>query len=728
MQKGHYFMTGQARKSRQVNEHGQRNGSGKGRSLLFYALTVIFTVFFGLLGYCYTISDEVPSLKLIENPDLGLKTIIYSRNNEPIGEIYQSNRTNVTFDQLPEHLIQALVATEDRNFYEHSGIDVLGFTRAVFKTVINKLSAGKLFVQQGGGTITMQTARLLYTGRAGTIKRKLLEMMIALQLERTYSKREVLEIFFNTMFYGHRSYGIVTAAKTYFNKSVEELTADESAILVGLLQRPSQTNPITSAEDSFVRRNMVLNFMAIQGYLDIATRDSLKAKPVTVVRGETKRVAAYFRERLNYELTELGKVYGFNPETDGLQVYTTLDTTVQMAMDSAIYGRLPDIQTQSFNSSKTQELRNRYLNDSTYVSKAQADSAFKANHVVQYGFITIDHKRGEVLGHLGGLPGYYYDHVFNGRRQPGSLIKPFVYATAIDNGYTAATKVLDAPYVIIEDSVRWHPENWDGMTRGLVTLRYGLTHSINLAVLNLQDLIGGPRPVRELMLKMGFTTTIKAVPSLPLGVNVVRPIELVAAYGAFANRGTLVENHTIQRILDKHGNVIYTAQPKRKEVLNEKTAYIIQNMMESVVNNGSAARIRSVSNVPYSIHVAGKTGTTNDHTDIWTAAYTPRFTTVIWLGLDNPKHKINLWSTASVPIVGDFIKRVYDANPNWEHQEFPRPEGIEEREICAENDSLFLANPECPSKYTEIFRVEFAPTEQCKLHTSQNKRTKRNYF
>lgn len=728
-------MTGISRRERSVSPlpRRERQSTPKSRSrpillnrLLIVLTTGTFLVLSGLVLFAWSISDEIPELRKIENPDLGLKTIIYSRNNVNVGEIYKENRTNVTYDQLPEHLIHALTATEDRRFFEHSGVDILGFTRAVIKTGMNKVFG--IGVQQGGGTISMQTARLLYTGRAGTIKRKLLEMMIAWKLERTYSKQEILEIFFNTMFYGHRSYGLTTAARTYFNKPVNELTIEESAILVGLLQRPSATNPISDPNLSKRRRDMVLYFMYETGHLSRAEKDSLQALPIVLDQFERKTVAPHFRNRLNKELTQLGEELGFSPETDGLQVFTTLDTTVQFAMDSAIRKYIDEIQASSLAKIKTRELRERYLNDSTYVSEEQADSAFQANHLVQYGFITIDHAKGEVLGHIGGRPGSYYDHVFQGVRQPGSLIKPFVYATAIDNGLSPAHKVLDAPYTIVEDTVIWSPKNWDNKTRGLVSMRTALQHSINLAVLHLQDEVGGASAVRSLMRTMGFTTPIKPVPSLPLGVNVVRPIEYVAAFGAFANRGTLVENHTIQKILDKNGNIIFQAAPRRKEVLNEQTAFILTTMLESVVNGGSAGRIRYQSKVPYTIKVASKTGTTNDFTDIWCAAYTPRFTTVVWFGLDNPKHKINLWSSSAVPVIGESIRLIYEANPNWDKREFVMPDGVEKVEICGENNGVFLTNTECPTKIQEYFRSTLKPTEHCKLHTSTARRNKRNIF
>jgi penicillin-binding protein 1A len=531
------------------------------------------------------------------------------------------------------------------------------------------------------------------------------------------------------MFYGNNSDGIKTAAKTYFNKSVQDLSIEESATLVGLLQRPSNFNPIANNSLSIQRRNMVLYFMKENSVITASQFDSLKSLAILVNRENKRELAPHFNMRLRKELDELGKVLNFDPYVDGLQVFTTLDTAIQIAMDSAINKYIDDIQNQSIRASETQKLYQRYLNnDSTFNSKEEDDSVFRATHVVQYGFIVIKQSTGEVMGHLGGRPNYYYDHVFQGERQPGSLIKPFVYTVAINNGSSPSDKILDTPYISFEegDTVRWTPDAWDNKAEGLITYRRALKLSKNYAVLHLQDEVGGPKAVRQLMLNLGFTSNILPVLSLPLGTNVVKPIEIVQTYGAFGNNGIWVENHTINKIIDKFGNVIYSANPKKKEVLNENTAFIMTSMMQDVVNSGTGAGIRNKSNVPYHIKVAAKTGTTNDHTDIWTMAYTPVFTVCIWLGLDNPKHKINLWSSVTVPIVGEFIARAYKDHPEWENLDFARPDGVEEVSICGDNDKVQLANVECPIKITEYFRKEFKPSENCSIHSGQKQQKKSN--
>ncbi|MCB0278424.1 MAG: transglycosylase domain-containing protein [Calditrichaeota bacterium] len=685
-----------------------------------------------VIAYCITISDEIPSLVELENTDQSLKTVLYSANNDVIGSIYKENRTNVTYDQLPENLVNALLATEDRAFFDHSGIDLYRMFSAVGKTVIHYLSGGRLFVRQGGGSITMQAARNVYTGRAGTVKRKLLEMMIALELERTYSKKEIIPIYLNTVFYGHHAYGIAAAAKTYYNKDVSELTIDESATLVGLLQSPSNTNPLTSPESAISRRNLVFRFMLESNFINQMQYDTLKLKPIVTNKAEVRQKAPYFVARIEKELKDLGEKLHFDPYTDGLTVFTTMDTAVQNAMDSAIAVQLPEIEKYSFTHPKTLRLLEHYRSDTIYTSTEQADSAFWAKNLIQYGFITLDHRTGQVLGHIGGRDyyQYYFDHVFQGMRLPGSTIKAFLYAAAIESGLSPAHKILDAPYVLFEDDTsRWTPENDNYSYEGLVTLRYGLRWSKNMVALRLQDEIGGPANVRKVMRDMMITAPIKAVPSLPLGTNQIKPIELVSAYGAIANGGVMTTTHTITKILDKNNNLIYEAAIEKKVVMNENTAYILTDMLKSGVNGGTSSRIRFVNKVPYSIEVAGKTGTTDDNIDIWSIAYTPRFTTCIWLGMDDPKHRTNLSSKYAVMVVGEFIRRIYEAKKGeWKPLEFVQPDGVVELEVCGDNDKVQLANVSCPIKLKEKFRKEFAPTENCEIHGFGKKNRKKKDF
>jgi penicillin-binding protein 1A len=698
--------------------------------VLKWLLIISLAAFLTFVGYCIAISDEVPSMTELENPKQQLKTVLYSKQNTIIGELYSKNRTHVTFEQLPEHLVETLIAREDARFFEHSGIDILRLVKGTIKSAFYKLTGvGRL---EGGSTLSMQTAGNQFVGRDRNIKRKVLEVLTALQLERTYSKKEIIEIYFNTVAFSHNAYGIGEAAKTYFSKPIEEITIDESAILVAMLKGPSIYNPISNPESAIRQRNIVLRQLERYGKISKVEYDTLSSKPIIVKRTENGIKAPYFRNQLDRELQELGKQYGFDPQTDGLKVYSTLDTVIMSAMDSAITNNLPKIQQASLNHSDTQWLRKVYQSDTTYKSPKEADSAFFANHVVQFGFIVIDQTTGEVIGHRGGRDGYYYDHVFQGSRQPGSTVKPFVYAVAIDNGLSPATRRLDVPInIILSDSDSWSPTNWDEKYEGPVTLRHALAQSKNVVTVRLmhEDLgERGPHHVKRLMRDMKITSNINPVLSIVLGVNVVTPIELASAYSAFANRGIWVQTHTISRILDKDNNEIYRAPIRKEEVLNENTAFLITSMLQSGVNAGTSGRIRYHSNVPRRIKVAGKTGTTQNLTDIWAIAYTPRFVACVWFGMDQPKHKINLYSSWAVPVVGDLIRETYEAHTDWKPLDFEVPDGIVELEICDDNDEIELAIPSCTKRTKEYFRKEFAPAVSCRKHDFKHKKQNKTYF
>ena len=698
--------------------------------LLKWLLIISLALFLTFVGYCFAISDEIPSMSELENPKQQLKTVLYSKQNTIIGEIFSKNRTHVTFEQLPDHLVETLISREDARFFNHSGIDILRLVKGTIKSAIYKLTGfGRL---EGGSTLTMQTAGNQFVGRERNVKRKILEVLTALQLERTYSKKEIIEIYFNTVAFSHNAFGIGEAAKTYFSKRVEELTISESAILVAMLKGPSIYNPISYPERAVKQRNIVLKQLERYGKITKIEYDTLSQKPIIVKRSSSEIKAPYFRNQLDRELRELGEQYRFDPQTDGLKVYTTLDTIVMSAMDSAINNNLPKIQKASLDRPETQWLRKVYQSDTTYTSKEEADSAFFAKHIVQYGFIVIDQRTGEVVGHKGGREGYYYDHVFQGKRQPGSTVKPFVYAVAIDNGLSPATRRLDVPITIVQsDSDSWSPVNWDEKYEGPVTLRHALAQSKNVVTVRLlhEDLgERGPHHVKRLMRDMKITSDIRPVLSIVLGVNTVSPIELASAYSAFANRGIWVQTHTITRILDKDNNEVYRAPIRKEEVLNENTAFLVTSMLQTGVNRGTSARIRHRSKVPYNIKVAGKTGTTQSLTDIWAIAYTPRFVACVWFGMDEPKHKINLYSSWAVPVVGDLIRETYEAHTDWKPLDFEMPDGIIELVICDDNDEVELAIPSCTKRIKEYFRKEFAPTVSCKKHDFNRKRQNKTYF
>jgi penicillin-binding protein 1A len=697
--------------------------------------------------FAYLVSG-LPSLEQLENPKAELATKVYSIDGEVLDNFFVKNRVQISIGELPSHIIEALLATEDKNFHSHWGVDLPRFARAMVKNILT------LQLREGASTITQQLARNLYDLKGqreslfGKITRKLREFVTAVQIERNYTKEEILEMYLSVAYFGRSAYGIVTASQTYFSKNVWDLTRPEAAMLIGLLRGPAVYDPFNHPDRALSRRNVVLNQMVKNDYLPDEEYQRLREEPLGVnpAHGDYPTgIAPHFVEWVRQTLIEKAEEYGFDIYRDGLSVYTTLDSRMQRAANRAVERHLAEYQTDFTKAWKwerhpdlqrqvvAQAIRTSDLYRSTprarqyslfralssnahFIDSVRADAAH-----IEVGFVALDHSNGNIRAMVGGSNfrtfKYGLNHVTQIQRQPGSAFKPFVYTVAIDNGYPPSFEVLNQPITLImANGKRWAPNNFDGTFGGKSTLRDALAHSINLVAIRLMNEYAPVNQVIEYARRMGIRSELPPYESLAIGTGEVQPLEITSAYGIFANEGVAVDPIAILRIEDKYGHVIEENQPRRREVLSKETAYIMTTMLEGNVNYGSGVRVRSYFGGP----AAGKTGTTQEFADAWFIGFTPRITAGVWVGFDNKSvHFTNndgQGGRAAAPIWGMFMRDVYaDRTIGLPQEYFIQPEGVETDTICVESKKK--ATPYCPEVTTEIFNKAYPPGD-CPVHTS----------
>jgi len=655
------------------------------------AAFVGFVLFMGVFLLTIMFTGDLPSLTQLENPNLDLATVAYTADGVELGRFGRENRSHVTFEEISPHVINALVATEDHRFYNHWGVDMQGILAAV-ADIVRK---GEL---RGASTITQQLARNLYNDQIGFDRsptRKLKEMVTAVMLERRYTKPEIIEMYLNTVPFGYNAYGIEAAARTIFGKSAAELDVVESATLVGMLKAITRYSPVRNPELSKQRRNVVMQQMVKNGYLDPAVyaehRDELTE---TNFRSSevTDSFAPYFAEYVRNWLNDWAEREKEENGTDidvyaaGLVVYTTLDSRMQAAADAAVKEQMKGLQAVvDFEWSRQ---RNYYLGGETsaYLEKTDyepfgyfwesqkslverfvretrhyrqlrdegisAEAAFTQltqNEVfmdslraektrLEAGLVSIDPRTGYVKAWVGGrdLKTDWFDHVATAKRQPGSTFKPFVYTAAVDNGYPPDFTLPDSLFTYVDPVTkqRWRPHNSGGdYTGGMMTLSTGLALSKNTITGQLILLIK-PSTAAEYAHRMGIESELDEVPALALGVSDVSLFEMAGAYSTLANGGLYNPPIVVTRIEDKNGNLLYEAEPQPRDALNERTAYTVVDMMRGVVDYGTGQRIRN----QFGLHgydFAGKTGTTQESADGWFMLMHPQLVTGAWVGFND---------------------------------------------------------------------------------------------
>lgn len=723
-------------------------------SLLVAGILIVACIFgSAALGFF----GPMPPLEQLENPKTNLATQIISADGEILGKFfYNDNRTPISFDELPPHLVEALVATEDERFYAHSGIDFRGTFRAI----------AYLGKRGGASTITQQLARQLFVGvrsrnKVQAITQKIKEWVLAVKLERRYTKEEILAMYLNIYDFGYQADGIQSAAKIYFNKTPMTLSMEEAATLVGMLKNSSLFNPKRRPEMTQKRRNVVFQQMFRNKFISEAERDSLQRQPLTLdftPDSHREGLATYFRTYVQQYMQQWVKE---NPKADGerydiyrdgLRIYTTIDSRLQALGEQAMEQHMKKLQAEFFLQNTPDlnptapflELREGEIDTLLERSARRSErwralsasgkdeesiwASFKVptpmtvfswkgdidtvmtpldsmryyKHYLRAAMMSMDPVNGHVKTWIGGFDytHFQYDQVRQGRRQIGSTFKPFLYATAIDQLRLSPCDILPDALFCIEpmkfgNVEAWCPKNSGDKYGQMRTLKNALANSVNTVSARLMDKVG-PTPVVNLAKKMGITSYLPRVPSIALGTPDISLFEMVGAYSTFANKGIYVKPITITRIEDKNGTVLFEISPETRDVISEESAFVTLNLLKGVTEGGSGQRLRHnvaeenyayqavVTGYPYEFTnpIAGKTGTTQNHSDGWFMGMVPNLVTGVWVGgEDRAVHFDNIaygqGASMALPIWALFMKSVYD-NPALaiSQEDFEAPEVV----------------------------------------------------
>lgn len=656
--------------------------SVKKKTILIYLIVILGSTFLGAsVGIISAYLQSAPSLDQV-NINQEFSTYIYDINGRLITDLYKENRLPVDITQLPAHVKNAVVAIEDDQFYNHHGINFIAFGRAILVNLKN------WSFSQGGGTITMQLARNEFLTQKKTIMRKLEEFLWAVQIERKYSKDEILEAYLNLFYLNHGAYGIEAGARTFFNKAAKDLTVAEAALIAGVIRWPTRYSPFVNPDVAVDRRNFVLQRMQDVGYLTPAEAAAAKAEPLALAERQGRVVqASYF---VDYVTQQLIDRYGEQAVfSGGLRVYTTLDLDMQKAAEKALLEGLP-------------------TNQAVQGKLRQPQGAMVS--LVPY--------TGEIRVMVGGRGEDHFNRSVQALRSPGSAIKVFLYTAAIDKGITPAKVYMDEPtdFVLVTGEI-WRPQNYYETFGGETTVRKAIEDSLNvIAAKVVQEL--GPQTVIEYAKKMGITTFVEqgrvndlGLAPLALGgmTKGVSLLELSTAYAVLANQGIRTEPVAILKVTDANGNVLEQHRTRQEVVLSEQTSYLMTDLLRGVIERGTGK------NANIGRPAAGKTGTHSDYQDAWFVGYTPDLVTTVWFGEDTPKRMVyqgvryGSWNAAT--IWGNFMK---EALKNTPIRDFPKPAGLVEG-ILIDTKTGLLVKDDCnlPAEETrrEIFIAGTEPTE-----------------
>ena len=667
-------------------------------------------VFFAyLLVQAYHVyQSDLPSFEALHNIEPNLSTKVYDRNGVLLKEFYTENRALTPLADMPPALVQMLIASEDREFYEHWGINL----RRTFMVAATNLLHWRL--EAGASTLTQQLARMLFLSPRKTLERKVKEALTAIKLERTYSKDEILEMYLNQHYFSKGAYGVAAASRMFFNKRVSELNINDCAIIIGLLKAPNINSPLNNREKGLQARNRVLYSYYEVGGISEHEFDSLRAAPLEVTLAEEMAgIGPYFTETVRqYLIQKYGDTLLYS---GGLQVRTTLDARLQKVAEESLHKRIDSLRAKvERNMSMTNPQYTEMLRD-TLDSHGDSIRAFKK---VQGAFLAMDNATGDIIAMDGGrsFDRTEFNRATQALRQPGSAFKPFVYTACIENGFRTTDIVDDNPIVLdIPGAKQWRPHNFDDKFMGPIPLRTALAQSRNLAAIRCLLKLG-PQEAVYYAKRMGITTPLSPVPSLAIGTSEVRMIEIVPAFAVFPNKGIKVAPRMILKVIDRYGRVLEdNSAVKREEVLAPQTAFIMTDLMRSVVDEGTGIRARAMG---FMRPAGGKTGTSDEFCDNWFIAFTPQITAGVWLGFDDKTSlgRNEEGSKNAVPVWTDFMIAAHDSLPLMDFEE---PEGIVHLDICLESGEL--ATDRCTNVRNDVFKVENQPTSTCHLHPSRGR-------
>ncbi len=666
-------------------------------SIILKVFLIIGIFLFGALFAAYRyFSIDLPSTARLEMIEPSLKTQIFAEDGSIIGEFYEQDRALVPYEEIPDYMFDAVVAVEDRKFYSHWGVDIFGVARALLADIRERK------IVQGASTITQQLARTILNRFDQSLSRKIKEVLLALKIERLYSKEEILELYLNHIYFGSGSHGVEAASRNIFGKSARDLTLGEATLIAGLPQSPVRLSPFYNLEEVLQRRKVVLDAMVDCGMLTKEVADSVAESPVTLARtSDEDKSAAYFIEYVRQYLE--GKYGADRIYHDGLKVYTTLDPFLQKVAEDSMEAQVRRLE-ESHAYPQTKASYEALL--------ASAESDVGPPDYLQSAVIALEVQTGYIRVMVGGRSYKHskFNRAVQARRQPGSAFKPFVYLAAIENGYTPADIVLDAPIVLeLPHGDVWKPRNFTQAFEGEVTLRHALNKSINVASARVILSIN-PLSVINLAHKLGIKSPLDNVYSLALGSSEVTLLEMTNAFAAFAASGVRAEPIAVKKVIDRDGTVLEENPVYREEILSPQSSYVITNMLESAINEGTGIGARLSG---FMEPAAGKTGTTNDCTNAWFIGYTTEIAVGVWTGFEENRTmgRGMFGGQAALPTWTDIMKAHY---MDHKGEPFPEPPGIVHRVIC--EDSGLLSTPECVRLRREIFIEGTEPLRTCDRH------------
>lgn len=672
------------------------------RLLIYFLLLVLLGIVVGggyLVVLLVQVSKMLPSSEQIVNLKPYVGTRILSQDGVVLATLTNERRELAKLSEFPKQLIDAVVAIEDSQFYQHRGIS----PRAVFRAVWVNLRAGRY--AQGGSTITMQLARNAFLTQKKTFHRKLQEALLALQMEQHLTKEQILETYLNEVYFGSGAYGAKTAARVYFDKPLNKLTLAECALLAGVIRRPSVYSPHENAELALRRRNRVLERMRELGFIDEKQYEEAVREPIRVVplrRQGISYKAPYF---VFHVLKQLMEDYGEDQiYKAGLTVETTLNWQMQQAAEQALREGL---------------------------------AKYGRGSATQGAIIAVDPHTGFIRAMVGGVEfsKSQYNATTQGRRQPGSAFKPIVYCAAIDKGVlTPDSRLLDAPVSYPSYPRPYRPKNSDGRYHGWVTVRQAIAYSINIPAVKTIAMVG-PQTVIEYARKLGVESPLEPNLSLALGSSAVRPIEMAVAYGVFATGGNRCEPVAIVRVRDSEGNIVQENAPNiTYGVISETTAKTMDELLKGPVRTPGGTAYRVLHDFP---DARGKTGTTDEGRDAWFIGYTPELVTAVWVAREvvDPVKKQKVYlpmprifgGTVCAPIWKEFMSKAVPLQKEWlrklEPGDVPRkpqqPENVDTITLTLCDDTGMIATPACPHTHRFTFQRGEEPTQRCTLHGSQ---------
>lgn len=727
-----------------ANSKKNKKKKGKRKFLIFSFLLIL------LIAFGYYIYSGLPSLEELENPKPQLASTVYSIDGEQLGKYFIENRIERRFSEFPPYLVKALIATEDRKFYEHWGVDIMRFGKAMVKNLLT-------FSREGASTITQQLAKNLYKLKtanenpAETVVRKIREWITAIQIEKTYTKNEIIELYLNVSYFGKSAYGIESASRIYFNKSVNELSLPESALFVALLKSSTYYNPERHPVNALLRRNLVMHNMVVMNELTEADYNRFKKEPIILTEKNKKGtggIAPYFMEYVRKDLSTLSSKYHYDLYRDGLNIYSTIDSRMQKIANEVVANHLAEFQkmfdsrwsweenkkllatildedirnSKEYKNAETKEEKARIYNSLKY-DKKFIENVKKDATKIQVGFVVLDQSNGQIKAMVGGenqIFGRGLNHTTEIKRQPGSAMKPFVYATAISNGYYPAYTLLNQKF----DYHGWAPSNFsENEYGGYTSFRVALAHSFNVIAGRMTTSnIAPPSQVARIAHKMGIESKLAAVPSIALGTSEISPLELTSAYGTIANNGVHVSPVSVNRLEDRNNTLIDKFVPVYTEAISLQVASVLTNMLESVVSEGTGRGVRRYFSYP----TGGKTGTTQNFADAWYVGFTPDLTAGVWVGFDD--HRIKFTNTygqgavAAMPIWSQFMGRVYK-ELKIPVKYFHLAPGVVKATFCKTTMDLGdpkIATSRCPETVTDIIISKDMPGT-CEIHPEDNK-------